>query len=319
MNKNEFISYAAKEIMNYIPEDMREGLQINPMTVVKINDQKLNGLSFYREDGVPQPTIYVDEAYERYCDGMPAEEIFKGIAESYQDACNAKAVPVMPDLEYQNVRDKFAFRLLEASRNRDYLRNVPYMDVGNGLVMICDIRIGDGGEGHYSTVVNNDLLRSFGCEKSDVFRSAMENAWTNDAPVFSTMESKLFPFAEPDNLFDPDCVKTEHEPMYVLTTKSSIHGAAALFYPDVQEKISDMLEQDYYAIPSSVHEWIIIPASTDISRGELSEMVKSVNSSMVDPKEVLSDQLLIYDRNAKALQLANADRGRDSQANEMRC
>lgn len=46
-----------------------------------------------------------------------------------------------PDLSFDNIRDKLSLRLVETKRNREYLRDKPYLDVGNGLALICDLQL----------------------------------------------------------------------------------------------------------------------------------------------------------------------------------
>ena len=55
-------------------------------------------------------------------------------------------------------------------------------------------------------------------------------------------------------------------------------------------------------IPSSVHEMIIVPMTESITRKELDQMVKEVNENVVDPEEILSDHVYIYDAGKEVLQ-----------------
>ena len=107
--------------------------------------------------------------------------------------------------------------------------------------------------------------------------------------------------------------------MYILSNTSRIHGAAALFYPDVQEKISEALGENYYALPSSTEEFIIVPESKGMGPKEFTAMVTDANRTVVDPSQVLSDKVLRYDRDSKVLQDVTAGRELESRAAEMRC
>ena len=49
---------------------------------------------------------------------------------------------------------------------------------------------------------------------------------------------------------------------------------------------------------------LIIPDSAGIDRGELAEMVKQANQSVVEPKDVLTDNVFHYDRDEKKFELA---------------
>ena len=62
------------------------------------------------------------------------------------------------------------------------------------------------------------------------------------------------------------------------------------------------LKDDFYVLPSSVHEVIIVTAAEapEGSAG-LSDMVSEINKTQVDAEEVLSDHVYYYDRDKKKL------------------
>ena len=51
---------------------------------------------------------------------------------------------------------------------------------------------------------------------------------------------------------------------------------------------------DFYIIPSSIHELIIVPASLGGTEG-LTEMIKEVNSTVLEPEDILANELYKYD------------------------
>jgi len=64
------------------------------------------------------------------------------------------------------------------------------------------------------------------------------------------------------------------------------------------EEIRDTLgETDFYILPSSIHEVIIIPAiqNNDEEIQQFQEMVKEINATMLDEEEFLSDTVYKYD------------------------
>ena len=83
-------------------------------------------------------------------------------------------------------------------------------------------------------------------------------------------------------------------PMTVLTTKGAVNGAGILFCDSVLQKIHEKLG-DYFVLPSSIHELIIVPVSEGIDRDELTEMVKTINATEVAPADRLSDKVYLYD------------------------
>ena len=65
------------------------------------------------------------------------------------------------------------------------------------------------------------------------------------------------------------------------------------------EKIGEFLG-NFYILPSSIHESIIVPASCALEASELIHMVRQVNETNVDPEELLSDNIYYYDKVEKS-------------------
>lgn len=316
MKKEEFLKYEAAKIHELIAERYSGDIEVRQAAVVKMNDQKLNGLSVSLDGNNVCPTIYLDDAFEAYVNGTDPDRIAEDIAIQAFDAGrmapSADTLEQLPDLSGK----RLALRILEASRNREFLKDTPYMEVGNGLVLVCDVRIQENVDGCFSTVVNNNLLKVMGREKADVFRQALKEAWDTDRPVLSSMEAKLFGGDEANLLDNPEPAASG---MYILTNTSGIHGAAALFYPDVQQRISEVLGENYYALPSSTEEFIIVPQSMGMGPKEFTVMVRDANRSVVEPGQILSDSVLKYDRDSGVLHDVTAGREQGSRVSERMC
>jgi hypothetical protein len=82
--------------------------------------------------------------------------------------------------------------------------------------------------------------------------------------------------------------------VFVLSNRETYWGAAALFYPGVMDRVHYMLG-DFYVIPSSVHELLLLKVTADADPNNIAEMIWSANRSVVDEEEVLSDDLYICD------------------------
>ena len=90
-------------------------------------------------------------------------------------------------------------------------------------------------------------------------------------------------------------------PLLVLTTQSMVHGAAAVFIPEVMEQISKKMPEGFFILPSSIHEVMVLPKSLGASIEALDEMVSSINEMQVDPEDQLSDFAHVYDPDRKIL------------------
>ena len=304
MTRDEFISRVKEELMEMIPEELREGLEIQDTMVLKSNDQKHHGLTFKREESDAAPTIYLDDAYARFTNGEELHSLTAELKDAYLQTLSMPE-PQKIDFDYDKIKDKLTVRLLEIKRNRDFLATTPYMTVGHGLAMVCDIKMQDGDEGSWRATVTQSMLEGQNYDKRELFIAAMDNAQMIDPPILVDMGQALFTH-EGENLLKrseplpPEDVSN----MYVLSNTGGMLGSAVLFYPDTREHVAEVLGEGYCVLPSSQHEVLIIPDSAGIDRRELSEMVKQANQSVVEPKDVLSDNVFHYDRDEKKFELA---------------
>lgn len=308
MEVKEFIKIVKEELPDFLPDEIASGLIIDDVEISKMNDQKLHGLTFRPKGSDAAPTLYVDDLYERHENGEDIGFLLVDLANRYDVARHAPTPPTV-DLSWDSVRNDLTVRLLEKKRNIDFLSNMPYVDVGNGLAMIADINMPGDRDGDWRIAINHGVMDQLGVDRNELFLNAMDSAVTKEPAVLTDMTQALFS-PDKENLLD----RTEPlEPMdvggmYVLTNESGNLGASALFYPDVKEKAAEMLGCGYYVLPSSVHECILVPESAGINEKELCDMVKQANRTVVEPKDVLSDNVYHYDRDSRNLSKVEPER-----------
>ncbi len=86
MNKNEFINYEKAKVEEMLAENYDGEIKVTPVTVVKMNDQKMNGLSVSLDGSNVCPTIYLDEAYVAYNEGEDPNLIAERVATKVTNA-----------------------------------------------------------------------------------------------------------------------------------------------------------------------------------------------------------------------------------------
>ena len=82
--------------------------------------------------------------------------------------------------------------------------------------------------------------------------------------------------------------------MYVLTNEENYFGASAIIFDSILEKISILLKDDFWILPSSIHECIIVPADCTMSAEGMRDLVREVNQAEVAPQDYLSDEIYYY-------------------------
>ena len=112
---------------------------------------------------------------------------------------------------------------------------------------------------------------------------------------------------EPENLLNEKMdIEAMEKPMFCLTNKAKMNGASLLLQEDIRKQIGECLGSDYFVIPSSIHEVLILPDNGIFQVPELNAMVKEVNETQVEREEQLSDKVQFCD--GKTAVMENAER-----------
>lgn len=160
------------------------------------------------------------------------------------------------------------------------------------LFVIFSLEISDKAEETFSLYVSNKFLDSLQLSSSRdesrkiLFLNALVNA-KREHPA------KIRSIA--DALQYPDGFERDTEvPFYVLSNQSGHFGASALLYRNVLEQFAATTGEDFCIIPSSMHEVLLIPDSLGIGIYDLHEILIEVNSSVLQPIEILSTNIYRY-------------------------
>ena len=146
-------------------------------------------------------------------------------------------------------------------------------------------------------MIHNNNLVTWGITKSQLMKDAAFNTSRKLPYRFMGMETLI---AELSGETEMENLQKE-ELMYVLTNEEKFYGAAVLLYPHVLAHIGTLLKRNFFVLPSSVHECILVPDQGHYTRFELMKMVREVNQNQVEEEEILSYQVYYYDRKREAL------------------
>lgn len=77
-----------------------------------------------------------------------------------------------------------------------------------------------------------------------------------------------------------------------------------MLWGELMEGFAEQAGGNFYILPSSVHDLILLPDSFAICTDSLREMVKEVNESTVAREESLSQDVYYYDSGEKRVRIA---------------
>ncbi len=281
------------EFGNVIVSEIRDVLgadiEVELKDIDKNNGVKYHAVIIRKKEDTVAPTIYIDNWFEEFKNGRVLMSIVKEIIDIYKEHTPAGNVDMDFFGDFSKVNDKLFFKLVNYDKNESFLEEVPYRQFEDlALVPLC--RVVNEYLGSGVIVIKNEHLRAWEISSEELWENVMENA-AHVTPY--TVESILeclggeFGGDIPD---DPECN------MYVISNKEKTYGASAFLYPGVLKHVSKKLNDNLIIIPSSIHEVIVIPGSSDIVDNQrLISMVKEVNSTVVSNEEILSDNIYYYD------------------------
>lgn len=85
------------------------------------------------------------------------------------------------------------------------------------------------------------------------------------------------------------------EELYIATTKDLWYGASVICTYDFFKKAAGKMEGNYYVLPSSVHEVLLVKEDHEVQPKDFRQMVNEVNCMAVEEAERLTNNAYHYD------------------------
>lgn len=288
MTMTEFSAWAADNIKDHLPDEYRDA-------EIRIDRFKKLGSSYTAMCVIPEglraaPAVDMDWFYQAYRAGEDRGAILGEMARVLQYRHPMEDFDWLFD--YDKVRGKLFVRLSSPRQTEGIFERVPHRFISD-LAVTYHIFTDEHDGGFGSTMVTNDMLEAYGISAEQLHSDALESS-------SAVMPAELIPLHE--MLADlesagPGNVHPGRPPM-VLTNKRRCCGASVLLYPGMMEMIADAAGGSYYVLPSSVDELIIVPDEGNLSLRRLETTVRSINRSIVEEKDFLSDNVYYYDAGA---------------------
>ncbi|MCP1101995.1 hypothetical protein M2454_000789 [Aequitasia blattaphilus] len=297
MSYKEFQKDLFKQLQKVVPTEMKGNISLEQ--VGQINDVETPNIKVALSDS--EDVMYgLDAYYELYCDGYNIDNISHMIWEDVESRKQTFQFPSADSFNNENIE----FRIKTKKGNAKHLEKHIYTDMGNGLVATyCFAEIFGK---NTAAPIGDKLFATLGMTKEELHMLALDNTQRRNPETLEHIENVLnnmISGSDKEATWNED-LKVDSGDMLILSNRQMSYGAAALFYPEVMNKIGKVVGEDYYVLPSSIHEVLIVPVSVDIPASELRDMVRDINETQVQPKEQLSDEVYKYDYTHKKLELA---------------
>ncbi len=278
-------------VMNGITVFLPDNYSVSLHQVVKNNNITLDGLRIREGDEKFIPSIYLNDYYSDYRNGRTIELIQDEIWAQYLDA-KAKDSFHFDILDvFENASEKVIAKLVNYEKNKYQLEDIPHARIGD-LAVTYHLFINEQNNRLASIRLTNENISRTGMDPTQLFETAIRNTAALFPPVIKRMEDILFDILNSKET--PDLCMPLAPDMYVLTNEQGLNGALCLLYDGLLDSLSDKLGTDFYILPSSIHELILLPETTDLNIDSLNRMVREVNLTQVPDEDILSDHAYLY-------------------------
>ena len=293
-----------KEILRIIRDVMEINYDVNLHKVMKNNDMEMVAITIQERNVEGAiPTIYLEDFYEMYCAGVSLEDIVNNIIAIYYKQNGKVKISVDDFKDFDKIKDRIMLKLVNYERNQQGLINTPHKRILD-LAIVFYVLWDDKGTQRMTSTIKKSHLALWGVEMEELYKIAYENTICKLSvnirnmrdviyDIYKEMKknSRITPMVEQQLLAElEDCVY----PMYVVSNQKKILGASVILYDKALKYFYEKFEGEFYVLPSSIHEVIIIP-QIDMTIEEMKRLVTETNENEVDYLEVLSDNVYRYD------------------------
>ena len=211
-------------------------------------------------------------------------------------------------------KDDLRVRLVNMNSNKEDLKYLIHEPVGCGYALMAYIMLPKQIAQDIGVRISKTMAIKSGLDKREIMDIAMKNTIEHAPAELFKLADALFlmPGTGEGNLLGKQIELTDEPCLLVLKNQDDRFGATALFYPDVQKQVAEAVQGDYFVLPSSIHEVLILKDDGTQNVKDLVEMVKNVNDMQVAPEEQLGNKVLHYRKDLERLEVvADLDRETD--------
>lgn len=238
------------------------------------------------ENETVRPVIYTTEIIRRAEEeGKTIDDVVNTIIDIYEKNKNV-------DLKVNNFFDRNfildnLFIGLQKQSNEELVKDDCDLE---GIESYLYVRQSKKDSEFYFLKMTKPILERAGIMEKEAWEYAEKNTYaeTTITPMATIM----------DEIFGIEDVEEKEEifPMYVITNKCKERGASSIFNKKALNEIAKKMNTNkVIALPSSIHEMIIIPYNEEESIESYSKLVQEVNQNAVEPEIQLTNRAYLLE------------------------
>ena len=303
MNYSDF----CEKVRTAISDVYGDEAAISITDVTKNNCLILRGLVIQRKESRISPTIYLEQFYGMYEDGMTFGEVINRIM-----ACDRKYTGPDMDLDMfmdlESMKERIIYKVVNREMNSELLESVPYIEWNDLAIVFCCL-MESGYDGCATVLVRNEHIRQWDTDAGELYEIASVNTPKLMADEIDNIENIISEMLSNRSGRDAqeysDGICGVATGMYVLTNVRRVFGATCMLYSACIRDLATACDSDLYILPSSIHEVILLPAGGSLDEDYMRNMVREINETQVDVEDRLSDNIYSYDRGSNEIRMVS--------------
>ena len=288
MTREQIIEAVVNGTQERLPE-----ATVSHKTVQKNNGVVLNGINVTIDDHLGA-VIYIDDGIEAVDNGKATiDDVVRRVISGYKEHRHP-TFQVDDFMSRDFVLGKVHRCLINRAMNTALLEEVVSKDFFD-LSIVYRVFVDPGA----SFIVRKDFLEKIEVTPEELDARAAENdqkEWTCDGMINTLLAMGGFLGFDTDEL-----PSAEEDPILIVSNKNKMYGAAVI---TDTEYLSTILKEDYYIIPSSIHECILMPCTSEGNVEDFNQMVMAVNTAELSDEDVLSDHIFKFSAETKQIAIA---------------
>ena len=302
-------------------EDLKKNLEgagfniekVDVIPTEKLQQGTYDAVTVRLEDSFVGPSgnlTDVFEAYER--SGGNYDALLTHVTEKFTDAIENMPIYDANQLtDYAFIKDKLVLEVVNAEKNEQMLENIPHKSIED-LAIVYRAQLGRDEDGIATVLITNQMLEKMDITAEQLHHDAVESAQELKPVTVNTIMGEIAELVGDD--FDPG-IETggPMDNILVGSVADKNHGASVIAYPEFFDDMANKLGENFYIIPSSIHEVLIVPESMGTDINALKDMIEQVNATELRPEDVLSNNLYHYDAQDKVFEIAEKFEARQAE------
>jgi hypothetical protein len=233
--------------------------------------------------------IYLNDLYKEYEGGRSLISLVRESVDNLESSL--RHMPEAPELSHDFLEKNLYLSVMNPEMNQVYLKDVPY-EYLEDMAVVPRVRVND----EASFAVKDWMLGQYGFSREGLFQAARANMDRQEYQCMS-LTSMIGGMGFADTEPGPA------DSVYVLTNMTTIDGAAAILSERAMKQAREVVGEDFFILPSSRHEVILVPRSSSLTVAEMTDMVVMANRTVVEDKDLLSDHVYRYNSSSGKIKM----------------